>query len=245
MSTNDKRELLKLKQGLITEEETTLELEKTLIIKPRGWAAVMNFAYHNKFYLWVVGFFMIVTTFFVYFALTSEKYDITILLIADEEKSSDFFFGEQRALKQSIDRFVPDFNGDGKQSAACLFIDLVKEGRRHDIIHGNSVKLFGEVQSGNALIFIGNKDALEMIPLSADIEVEDFYVNLAQFSPNADGFFFPVKGSVPGDGDYFEYVDVPEDLYIALRKGKNAKRPENESEALTVIENLLNGILVS
>ena len=100
---NDKRELLKLKQGLISEEETSLEVEKKPVYeKPTGKAAVANFYYHNKIYIWLTVFFLSVGSVFVYFALTEKKPDVTVLFLADTIDASVFFFAEEQQMQRAI-----------------------------------------------------------------------------------------------------------------------------------------------
>jgi hypothetical protein len=221
-NSNDKRELLKLKQGLITQDESQLEIDtKPQFIKPTGKAAVSNFVYHHKLYIKIAAFFLVVATVFVYFALTAKKADITIVLIADTEEVSHFFMMEAREFGRIIEMFVPDFDSNGYVHADCRFIDLVKTGRNPDMVHGNAVKLFGEVQGGDGAIFIGNLKALENIPESAGMPVEDFYGKIAA-----------VKDTALANAGNFERVQMPLDLYIAVRK--NA-----DENSLIVAENIM------
>jgi len=144
---NDKRELLKYKQGLISKEECEeIEINKPPIYeKPTGFAAVQNFFYHYKLHLSFAAFFVVVGVILAYFTLTRDNPDIKILLIGNTQEASAFFFAEQSAIKTAFEQYTPDFNNDGKVYAACFFIDLVTEGRRPDYVQGNHTKLFGEV----------------------------------------------------------------------------------------------------
>ena len=224
---DDKRELLKLKQGLITEQESKLEFqEKPHIIKPTGWAAVENFLYHHKLHLSVAAFFVIVAAFFAYFTLTREKADITILFIADNEETSRFFTLQSAEVERAFETFTPDFDGNGKIHAECLFIDLTTNigelARSADMIHGNRVKLFGEIQAGTSLLLIGNRQALEAIP-GDEIPFEDFYITSMR-----------VKGSAFESAGDFERVPVPDDLYIVVRR----KSGVDFDKAVQVFENV-------
>jgi hypothetical protein len=208
MSDNDKRELLKLKQGLIDRRDCTeIEVDKPPIYeKPTGRAGVKNFFYHHKLHLSFAAFFLIVGVTLIYFTLSRDKIDITVLLISDTNETTAFLLTEQSAIKSAIEFFTPDFDNNGKVYAACLFIDLVTEGRRPDYVHGNYTKLFGEVRAGKAQIYIGNREALERIPLSGERAVEDFYDE-----------FIKIKGTALEKIGEFNQSDLPEDLYIAIR----------------------------
>jgi len=216
-NNNDKRELLKLKQGLIAADDCTeIEVEKPPVYeKPTGLAGVQNFLYHQKLYIIIFAFFAVVVSVLLYFALTAEKADLTVLLIADNQETSAFLFTELALIKQAVEAFTPDFNNDKKVYVSCLFIDLVKEGRRVDYIQGNSTKLFGEVRSGKAMIYIGNLEALEGIPASGEMPIYDFYDEIIEVKGSA------LEKAADFDSEYGR-AQIPEDLYIAIRKSADA-----------------------
>ena len=248
MSDKDKRELLKLKQGLISEDDSRLlteEREKVRFEKPTGRAAVSNFFYHYKIHIWVAVFFLTIVGFLVYFTLSAEKADIKILIIADSEEASMFFAIEAEGFERAIENYTPDFNGDGNIHAECMVVDLTtKMGeiqRDPNVVYGNRVKLFGEVQRGEAVIYVGNKQALEGIP-GEGMKLEDFYINLKEYfsdfnNPNADGVFFKIKGSSLESVADFERVPLPEDLYLAIRISPSENK--NSKNALMLAEGIL------
>jgi hypothetical protein len=240
---DDRRELLKLKQGLISEEDSTLEIEqKPHIEKPVGFTAVMsNFLYHHKIQLIIGGFFAAAVISLIFMSLGKESPDITILLISDDSQVSAFLFFESATLREQIESFTPDFNGDGSVNASCLFIDLVTQGRDPQAIHGNAVKLFAEMQSGNSLMFIGNRAALEAIPHSAEVPLESFYLNLSERYPDnpavVGDFFLQVSSTELADVE-FTNVDLPEDLFIVIRI--NANRADVVlGQSLIVLDNIV------
>jgi hypothetical protein len=249
---DDKRELLKLRQGLVSAEETQLEVEKPPHIeRPVGFTAVTsNFYYHHKLHLVIGGFFLSVIAVFIYLAATDEKPDISILLLSDNVDTSLFFFFEQGELRANIEQFVPDFNENGKILAACLHIDLVTEGRDPQAVHGNHIKLFGEMQGANALIFIGNRQVLESVPFG-ELALEDFYLDLSERFPDdenvSERFFYRVNSTVLADGMY-EERPLPEDLYLAVRTNLDTARltpnraEQRLVEALIVLDNIINNL---
>ena len=226
--TDDKRELLKLKQGLITQEQSDLELEKTPIIKPTGKAAVENFIYHNKLQITFASIFLVIAIIFAFFALTEEKADITILLISDSVEASAFFQFEAANLELAIEQFVPDWNNRGKVHAKCLFINLMEQvgeiGRNPDAVYGERIKLFAEVNSGNTMVYIGNKKALESIPENGEIPIKDFYE-----------VFHPVKDTAIADVIEISQVLLPDDLYFAIRRSESKEK----EKAMEIFELLI------
>ena len=212
---DDKRQLLKLKQGLVSEDETSLEIDqKPLFEKPKGRAAVANFVYHHKLHLAFAAFFVMAAGFFAYFAFTGEKYDMTILWVADNQEMAAFFRGQEAMIRAAIEEYLPDLDNNGRVRADCRFIDLTTHvvaddgeviGRNPQAVQGERVKLFGEVQGGDALIYLGNKSALENIPGEVT-PVDDFYVA-----------FYNIKDT------RLAIAEPPQDLYIAVRRA-----PKNE-----------------
>ena len=245
--TNDHKELLKLRQGLVAENESPLEInEKPHYEKPVGFSAVMsNFVYHHKAHIFVVGFFVFVAVGLAIMTFGGEKPDLTVLLIADTEETAAFFHFEQDALQTSLERFVPDFNENGNVFAQLLFIDLVvAENRDPRSYHGNTVKLFGEMQSGKTFVLMGNRAALENIPTSANVPLESFYLNLAELYDDAtipkitDEFFLQLTQTALAD-DYvlYEKRAMPDDLFLAVRRPPQ----ERADEVLAVLNAIIAG----
>ncbi|MCL1831853.1 MAG: hypothetical protein FWG45_02945 [Oscillospiraceae bacterium] len=225
---DDYREFLKLKQGLIDEEQLTenLELQKYHIEKPVGIKAILeNFLYHHKLHLVIGGFCLLMVLSMIFLSMNTEKPDMTVLWLSDDAPTSSFFMTDGSLLRASLEEHTPDFNENGNVYVNCLHIDLVIEGRNPQAVQGNAVKLIGELQSANALLFIGNKEVLEKIP-GDDLPIEQFYLNLAERYPDnphvTDTFFYAVNGSALAWETDTDTADdsgapIPEDLYIVIR----------------------------
>ena len=224
---NDRRELLKLKQGLVSPDESPLEIDSPPVKeKLTGKAWLSNFIYHHNLHLKMAAFFLSIAAVFAFFILTAEKPDIKVLLIASTPETSMFFATNVGELKGELETFTPDFNGNGKVYVECRFIDLVTHvgdiERNPEAIHGSRVKLFGEVLTGEALIFIGNKKALEDIPGDV-MPFEDFYYAVYSVDETK------LQLSVP----------IPDDLYVAIR---NSDNEDEFLKALTVFESITQNI---
>ncbi|MCL1903668.1 MAG: hypothetical protein FWF94_04545 [Oscillospiraceae bacterium] len=219
---DDKRELLKLKQGLISSEESSFSSDE----RPdapilTGKAALSNFVYHYSLHLKIASFFLIIGGIFAFFILTAEKYDLTVMLIADNSEASAYFALNSDKLKTALEQYTPDFDGNGRVNVECRFIDLTTDvagvQRSPDSVQGNMIKLFGEINMGNSLIFIGNKEVLENIP-GEEMKFEDFYCA-----------FYPFDSTSLN-------LDAPDDLYIAVR---NSSDEEALLKAMTVFGSIM------
>ncbi|MCL1880748.1 MAG: hypothetical protein FWF76_01060 [Oscillospiraceae bacterium] len=247
---DERRELLKLKQGLVTDDETSLEThsnsDKPHIERPVGFSAIMsNFYYHYKLHVFIIVFFVLVIAGLIFLTLGGEKPDLTVLFISGEHESSSFFRFEGDTLQKSFEQFTPDFSGNNNIYVKCLFIDLISEGRDPRSVHGNTVKLFGEIQGANALIFVGDRKTLEQIPGGeTGLSVEEFYLNLYERfgeHPNiVDDFFFRIKGSslAAGEGIEFNHLPIPEDLYMVVRTNLDTARL-NPNRAQDILDNAI------
>jgi len=244
MSYNDdKRELLKLKQGLIPEEESGIaSAEKTAFEKPKGMAAVKNFFYHNKMYIIAAVFFAIVGVYLVYSFVTRKKEDIKILSIATSYEGlaelSGEYSGKVKEIREAFEAYTPDFDNNGYVYVANYFIDLNEDGVMPDIAYANRTKLLAEAQEGTARIIIGDEGAFALF--ADEIDPGDFFVDLENRYPGnpnvVDKYYFRVK-----DAEFGEKAGIEEDvLFIAVRANVKCSKntAENTRRALEVMDGI-------
>ncbi|MCL2634023.1 MAG: hypothetical protein FWD34_05850 [Oscillospiraceae bacterium] len=248
---NDKRELLKLRQGLIEEEESEIlsEEKPNAYVMPKGKAAVENFFYHNKFYVIVAAFFAVVIAFLIFSIVAKEIGDIRILTIGTTLDASSVLFLKMGSIEEAFELYTPDFDGNGKIHVSNYFITLYENyGVAADTIHGNTIKLFGEMQEGEALIIMGDRGAFELIAGDTEPELERFFHNLHERYPDdpnvIDSVFYSVKGTplalAAGLTD-----EESEDMFIAVRMNmgaaniSEAKAAANLEKAWIVMDNIV------
>jgi len=239
---DDKRELLKLKQGLIDESESEIvNAEKEVIEKPKGKAAVENFFYHYKIHLIVAAFFIVVGGYLVYDTVTREKEDIRFLTISTGDEASTIMSANVSAIEQAVEFYTPDFDGNGYVHAANFFININENAVSPDFYYGNRGKLIGEVQDGTARMIIGDKGTFDLF--AEDIAPEFFFVDLAARYPDcpdiADKYFYRIKNN-----GFAEKAGVSsDDMFIAVRLdySDKAKIAENTRRALEVMDGITGG----
>ena len=249
MSYNDdKRELLKLKQGLIEESETIHEEEK----RPEKYeihgckAKVSNFFYHYKWHVIVIAFFAAVLSFLVISTVTKEKKDIRILLTSDVSEISTSLYFRTDKFELALEQFCPDFDKNGNVHAEIYYIDMVKDTNTADYHLSNQAKLYGEISIATAHMYIGNMGLLKEI--AGENDVSGVFMDLSALYPEdenvVDKYFYRVKNSALADAA--GYVETcPEDLYIVIRSDFEGMSSYGDKErllnqqALEVLDNIV------
>lgn len=250
MSINDdKRELLKIKQGLIEESETIKE-DKPAYPKPHGKAAVENFFYHYKWMTIGVIFALVVVALFTYEALSKEQMDVRVLMVSTTSETTSVFYNKKEEIERAFEKFCPDFNEDGYVHVEVYDIDMVNnEYSDASTILANQTKLYAELQGGVAQVMMGNMEMFYSLG-GEDVDISEVFLDLTALYPGevVDKYFIKVKGSAFAATANWE-ASCPEDMYIALRAptegiGANSKElVEHRERARTLLDNIINGVM--
>lgn len=251
--SDDKRELLKLKQGLIEESETIKE-DKPQKIELHGRAKWENIFYHYKVPIFLGIFAVIVVTFLSVDYFNREKMDVRVLMISSTEDAGNIISLKGEALEFAFERYCPDFNGDGKVHVEAYLIDLYQgEYADPNMVMANTAKLFGEMQTGIGQMIIGNKDAFAEI-IGKEEKIEDYFTDLSELYPDdpqiTDRFYYKIKGSNLARAAAWE-GSLSDDMYITVRKNTEGfgSNPEETAEyreqALEMLDNIINNNLNS
>lgn len=240
---DDKRELLKLKQGLIEESETVKE-EKRDTVELHGWKKVSNFLYHYKWHVIVAAFFITVAGFFIYDLVKKEHGDIRVLVVTKETELSKQVNFKTKDFELAFEKYCPDFDDSGYVHVDTYNIDL-SDNIQQDYMLASVTKLTGELSYGEAQMYIMDTPAFESIVTDGDtsgfVNLEELYPD----NPQADGIFYRLKGS---EFAYMaNYVEAcPEDLFIVVRRVTDVTANKDRAEAaqkkvLEVLDNIVNG----
>lgn len=242
---DDKRELLKLKQGLIEESETIHE-EKREVIELHGWKKISNFFYHNKWQIAIAVFLIAAASFFAYDIIKKEKGDIRVLIMTKDTETAASVMYKTQDFELAFEKYCPDFDDSGYVHADIYNIDL-SDNADMQYVSAGVTKAMGEITHGEAQMYIVDTAALESI---AGDSAQDNFVNFEELYPDcpqADGIFYRLKDS---DFAYMSnYVETcPEDLFIVIRSTAagtaNKERAERaQARALQVFDNIVNGKL--
>ena len=201
----DKRELMRLRQGLIDESETIREEsqeEKHYTI----WQKIKNFFYHSGWWLGMAAFFSVVIVVLCVDYFSQVKPDVIVMMLAKEDSLN------MKSVQMSdyFEQFCDDLNGDGEVKVDIYYIPVNVEGGNY--FDGTSTKLMVEYHSAEAMIIIGN-EACE-----ATIVPEETLVNLEEIFP--DNPCVEEHAFLLGKTDFAEkigYTQDLEDVYLGIR----------------------------
>lgn len=253
MSLNDdKRELLKLKQGLIQESETIKE-EKPPKIELHGRAKIENILYHYKVPIILCICTAFILTYLTVDYLNREVMDIRVLMVSSTEDAGAVISIKGEQLEKAFERYCPDYDENGSVHVEAYVIDIYRsEHADPNMVMANQTKLFGEMQSGVGQMIMANKDAFAAI-LGEDEKMEDYFTDLSELFPDdpqvTDSYYYMVKGSNLAFAASWE-PSLPDDMYIAVRKntsgfGSNPEKTEiYRNQALEVLGNIVDNNLL-
>ena len=251
MSYNDdKRELLKLKQGIIEESETIKELphEENINYEVKGFGKkVANFFYLYKIHIVLITFFAALAVFLAYSVLSREQADIRVLVFAENPDTTATVFYKINDFETALEQYTPNYDENGYTHVEVFSMNMNPQ-QDSNYYMANQAKLFGELKSGTSQFFIADRSSLEMI--IGEQKESQAFVDLSALYPDdpsiVDSYYYHIKGSTFADA--LMYLEsCPDDLYIAIRssdfQGVNPyddEMAENHRRAVEVFDNIVN-----
>lgn len=206
----EKLELLKLKQGVISEEDipTEVKTERHYTV----WERVSNFFYHNKMYIIIGTALFLIMAFLVYDMVTRVKPDVTVMIIARDDSFQ--FYTENVELL--LERYCEDYNGDGKVDVRVFYAPAVMGESQNDLYmrQSDQTKLVAEFQSGDTVIIIADMEACEEIGV-----VDGVFSDLSKDFPddeNVTKLGYMLNGT--SFAEDMEYPALSDELFAAFRE---------------------------
>lgn len=207
----EKKELLRLKQGQIEESEIIPE-QTAEAVKLTPWQSFRNFLYHNKWWLWIAVVLTALAAFLIYDLVSRDNPDVVLLIVSDNEA-----FNAHEGISDYFEEFTSDTNGNNEILASIHLIPY-SDNYRKNYSNGTDTKLSVEFQSDDAVIVIAEDK------LSDVLNPEDSFVDLSELYPDNEhvkGCRFYLKGT-----DFAQKTGIPQeavtdDLYLAIRKPMN------------------------
>ena len=235
----EKLELLKLKQGVISEEDIPKEekAEKHYTVAER----IGNFFYHNKMYIIIGTLFAALAIFLIYDLLATTRPDAAVMIIARDDEFQ-YLTGN---IEQFFERYCGDYNGDGKIFVRVSYLPADQEENSYDYNkQANSTKLVAEFQAGDSIIVIGNYEVCELMGITDGVlaDMSEFYPD----DENATELGYMLSGT--SFAEDIGYDGLADDLFVAFRLPKSGFGINEESfrqnfdNAIELWSNYLYGI---
>lgn len=204
-------EIMRLKQGVIEESETIHE-EQPQEIKLSFWKKIVNFFYHNNWWLFLAIFFVALASYLTYTYIVRPNPDMIVLVLCDNE-----YIGNSAQFEDYIETFAEDFNGNGEIKVSTYYIPYSNNSYTN-YQTGNETKLTTEMQSADAVIVVGGSN------INPVLDPDNTLVNLSEIYPDnvqvrKYGFF--LKNTEFAERIGIDPEEVTGDLYIGIRKPRN------------------------
>ena len=259
----EKAELLKLRQGLVEDSEEFEERTEPAYEKPTGWKSVENFFYHYKIQLIVILFAAAVLTFMIVQTATREKRDLYVLAISTS--SSSGIYAKTHDIETALERYCPDFDGNGYVHVGVNFIDLCTDVGYSEYTDANNYKFSAELFSGDSQLYLTDKGIIKLInevatsgTAEAETEEEDpeqviqFFAIMSDDYPDAQ--FYKDCGlqlNTTGFTEQARWKSCPDEVGLYLREefhnmtGNDEDAVEQRRRAKIVYENIINDNVVN
>lgn len=245
----ERRELLKLKQGMIEESEMIPQDGYIEIPKLTGWAAVANFFYHYKWFV-IVGVFI---AFFLGVALwqtfSKEKEDLYVIAISTTNKSG--IYVKQTDIETALERYCPDFDGNGYVHVGVNVINISTENGMNEMSDAETYKFHSEIITGDSQLYIADVGILEKIANLADGEIQFFEDMSAQYPDAAFNEGSGLQLNATGFSEQARWQSCPDIVGLYVRAeydnmvGNDDNAKEQRRRANIVFGNIAEGNIVN
>lgn len=213
-NAEEKIEVLKLKQGVIDKSDKISSNSDTVKVYTKT-EKFKNFIYHNKWWLGVASFITIIVAFLIYDTLTTIRSDVRVMLLSD----NDDLQIHKKQIHEFFNSYVIDYNKDGRNYTDIVFIPISADQEKNiSSAYGyeNSLtNLSTQFQLGECMMVLADSAADEYI--EPETTLEDLEVYFPD-CPYVDGCKFYLKDTEFAKMINLELKDIPDDLYIGVRK---------------------------
>lgn len=174
----EKRELLKMRQGL-TDDTVTDRGARDEVVELHGWKKVENFFYHYKWFV-VVGLFVsFIVGYMIFQTVTAEKEDLYVLAISTTNSSG--IYVKQVDIETALERYCPDFDGNGYVHVAVNCINLSTENGPSEYTDSENYKFTSELFTGDSQMYLADSGIIELINTIAGEEIQFFAVKTDEY----------------------------------------------------------------
>ncbi len=220
----DKIELLKSKNG-ISETDMKGDSEiKNYTFKEK----ISNFFYHNKWWLGIGTFLILLTGYIIFDVATKVEPDISIMLLSNDERIYQSTF----RMQEFFGEYVGDRNEDGEVKINIFYMPLSEYlyNYQPEIYMSSTTQLNAMLQTDESLIIIADEESSKLL------WEDEILLNIDKY--------YPDNENVKESGFYLSKTDFPkligyddsqgemgDDVYMGIRKvDKEASYEESMRE---------------
>ncbi len=210
---NERIELMRMKQGLIEESDTIQEEEPPEEIKLSFGKKIVNFFYHNKWWLGLGVFFVGLVIFLAYDLLSKPNPDMVILMLCPNESVSSSTY-----LEDYLAEFGEDTNKNGKVLVSVYYIPY-SDDEYQNYTKGVTNKLTTFLNNAEGVVIIGNKQTTEdlLIPSESLVDLSKIYPD----NPHVKDYYFYLKDTAFAERLGIPKSEIDDDLFFAIRQPKD------------------------
>ncbi len=246
----EKRELLKLKQGIV-EDSDIIEVDKPQeVIELHGMAKVENFFYHYKWYVIVIALVSLFVGYMIYDTVTKEKYDLYVLAVSTTNASG--IYVKSFDLEEALEQYCPDFDGNGYVHVAVNAINLSTENGVSQYTDADSYKFSSEVITGDAQLYLADEGILDVIAEMANDEELQYFIDISDKYPDAqlhDGVGLQLNSTNFIEAARWQSCPDMVGIYVrgyyADSTGNTEEAKIQRERAQVVLDNIANGNIVN
>lgn len=243
----DRIELMKLKQGIISEED--IPHTEEAVKEYTFWEKLGNFFYHNKYIVLAVAAIVLLFTFLIADIVNNTSPDVSIMIMAND---SEFQFRTED-IEKLLEPYCEDFNGDGEVYVRASYLPAIYDENDPDSYYNQSyqTKLVAEFQSGDSIIVIADADSCTAVGIDTVSEngnpVDAILVDMRTIYPDDENSMqlgYMLSGT--SFAEDIKYTSMSDSLFIGFRVPRDAlgvnyeKFTENYNNALKMWDNYLN-----
>lgn len=177
-------------------------------------------------------------TYLIYGVVTKVNSDTNVLLLPSIENVE-----KSHNIKALLESYAFDLNGDGKTYVNVNYIPIDTEQSDANLVMANNTKLIGEIQAGETLLFISNKECDEQLNLG---EIMEDLRNDYPDNEKITEFGFKLEGEKVKKA--LDWEDMPEGMYIGIRNpneinGSSKKKVKIQYDfSRKILDNLINDL---
>ncbi|MGN0599559.1 MAG: hypothetical protein ACI4JK_06650 [Oscillospiraceae bacterium] len=240
-------ELIKLKQGVISEED--IPHEKEPVREYTVWEKIGNFFYHNKMPLFVGAIIVLLVVFLVRDIVTNKKPDVAVMIMAND-REFDLRTGD---IEKLFEPYCEDFNGDGEVYVRVSYLPAIYDDNSTDVYFNQSyqTKLMAEFQGGDSIVVIADAEVCKTVGIDTVSEngnpVEPILADMRTIYPDDENSMqlgYMLSGT--SFAEDIKYTEMSDGLFIGFRVPREAlgvnmeKFTANYNNALKLWDNYLN-----